>query len=108
MSLLAPWSAIDQPVPWVDVLLIVVAGLIGTFGHFLFILAYQRAGAAALTPFTYVQLIWATLLGWLFFGRLPDAWATAGMVVIAGSGLAVVLRERQQAKAVALGPAPID
>jgi drug/metabolite transporter (DMT)-like permease len=108
MSLLTPWSAIEQPVPWADVLLIVVAGLIGTFGHFLFILAYQRAGAAALTPFTYVQLVWATLLGWLFFGRLPDAWALAGMVVIAGSGLAVVMRERQQARAAALGPAPID
>jgi drug/metabolite transporter (DMT)-like permease len=108
MSLFAPWSAIDQPVPWVDVLLMVVAGLIGTFGHFLFILAFQRAGAAALTPFTYVQLVWATLIGWAFFGRLPDGWALAGMVVIAASGLAVVMRERQQARAAALGPAPID
>lgn len=108
MSLFAPWSAIDRSVPWVDVLLIVVAGLIGTFGHFLFILAFQRAGAAALTPFTYVQLVWATLLGWAFFGRLPDSWAVAGMVVIAASGLAVVMRERRQARAALPGPAPID
>jgi drug/metabolite transporter (DMT)-like permease len=108
MSLFAPWTAIVQPVPWADVLLIVVAGLIGTFGHYLFILAFQRAGAAALTPFTYVQLVWATLVGWAFFGRLPDAWALAGMAVIAASGVVIVMRERQQARAAALGPAPID
>lgn len=108
MSLFAPWSAIAQPVPWADVLLIVVAGLIGTFGHFLFILAFQRAGAAALTPFTYVQLVWATLLGWAFFDRLPDSLAVAGMAVIAASGLAVVMRERRQARATLPGPAPID
>ena len=108
MSLAAPWTAIDTPVPWTDVLLIVVAGLIGTFGHYLFILAYQRAGAAALTPFTYAQLVWATLVGWAFFGRLPDAWALLGMVVIAVSGVVVVMRERRQARASALDPAPID
>ena len=51
--------------PWTHVGLIVLVGALGTIGHFLFILAFQRAPASALTPFTYMQLVWAMLLGWL-------------------------------------------
>ena len=47
--------------PWTDVAFIGIAGLLGTIGHFLFILAFQRAPASALSPFTYMQLVWATL-----------------------------------------------
>ena len=51
-----------------------IAGMLGTVGHFLFILAFQRAPASALTPFTYMQLVFATLIGWVVFGDFPDAW----------------------------------
>ena len=78
-------------------------GLLGTIGHFLFILAFQRAPASALTPFTYMQLVWATLVGWLAFGNFPDAWTLAGMAVIAGSGLLIALHERRRAQAAAAG-----
>ncbi len=44
-------------------------GVLGTVGHFLFILAFQRAPASALTPFTYVHLVFATLIGWLAVRR---------------------------------------
>lgn len=108
MSFATPWTAIEQAIPWVDVALIVVAGLVGTFGHFLFILAFQRAPASGLTPFTYVQLVWATVVGWAIFGRLPDAFSLAGMLVIAGSGLAVVLHERRRSRLPVAVPTVID
>jgi drug/metabolite transporter (DMT)-like permease len=108
MSFATPWTGIEQAIPWVDVALIVVAGLVGTFGHFLFILAFQRAPASGLTPFTYVQLVWATVVGWAIFGRLPDAFALAGMLVIAGSGLAVVLHERRRSRLPVAVPTVID
>jgi drug/metabolite transporter (DMT)-like permease len=108
MSFTTPWTGIEQAIPWVDVALIVVAGLVGTFGHFLFILAFQRAPASGLTPFTYVQLVWATVVGWAIFGRLPDAFSLAGMLVIAGSGLAVVLHERRRSRLPVAVPTVID
>jgi drug/metabolite transporter (DMT)-like permease len=108
MSFAAPWTGIEQAIPWVDVALIVVAGLVGTFGHFLFILAFQRAPASGLTPFTYVQLVWATVVGWAIFGRLPDAFSLAGMLVIAGSGLVVVLHERRRSRLPVAVPTVID
>lgn len=98
MSLLAP--AFDWPaaMPWTHVVLIVFGGLCGTLGHFLFILAFRHAPASAITPFTYMQLVWATLAGWVVNRHLPDATAMAGMLVIGGSGLAMALHERRRAR----------
>ena len=100
---LLPWLGIDFAMPWRDAAFIGVAGLLGTIGHFMFILAFQRAPASALTPFTYMQLVWATLIGWVAFGNFPDAWTLAGMAVIGGSGLLIALHERRRAKG---GPEP--
>ena len=108
MTALLPWLGIGYEMPWVDVAFIGVAGLLGTVGHFLFILAVQRAPASALTPFTYMQLVWATLIGWLAFGSFPDAWTLAGMAVIAGSGLLITLHERRRARNATQEPTVID
>ena len=89
-------------------LLIVVAGLLGTVGHFMFIRAFQHAPASALTPFTYLQLVWATLIGWAAFDRFPDRYALAGMGVITCSGLLVALHERRRARAALDQPPVVD
>ena len=70
-------------------------GALGTSAHFIFIRAFRRAPASALTPFTYTQLVWAVLLGWLVFGQFPDGYALAGIAVIAGSGLLLAWHERR-------------
>ena len=63
-------------------------GLMGTVGHFLLILAYQRARAATLTPYLYSQIAFATLGGWLVFSHVPDGLALVGMAMIAVCGAA--------------------
>ena len=75
----------------------------------MFIRAFQRAPASALTPFTYAQLVWAVLLGWLVFGNFPDAYSLAGMGVIAASGLTLAWHERRQGRrAVPEEPTAVD
>ena len=108
MTALLPWLGIDVAMPWADVAFIGAAGFLGTIGHFLFILAFQRAPASALTPFTYMQLVWATLIGWIAFGNFPDAWTLAGMAVIGGSGLLITLHERRRAKGALPEPTVVD
>ena len=44
-----------------------------------------------------VQLLWATVLGYLTFGSLPDVWTALGASVIAASGLYTAYRERVRA-----------
>ena len=105
---LLPFLHITPEMPWRDALLVCAAGLLGTAGHFLFILAFQRAPASALTPFTYMQLVWAMLLGWVLFGDLPDAASTVGMLIIAGSGLAMALFERRLGRQLPPEPPAVD
>jgi drug/metabolite transporter (DMT)-like permease len=108
MTAVLPWFGSEVAMPWPDLVLVVATGLLGTFGHFLFILAFQRGPASALTPFTYTQLVWATLVGWFAFGNFPDAWTMAGMAVITGSGLLIVLHERRRALRLPQEPTAVD
>jgi drug/metabolite transporter (DMT)-like permease len=108
MSALAPGFDWPQSMPWAHVLLIVCAGLFGTFGHFLFILAFRLAPASALTPFTYTQLVFAMGLGWLLYRDFPNGYRLAGMAVIAGSGLLMTLHERRRARAVVIDPVTVQ
>lgn len=61
-------------------------GVMATVGHFMLILAYQRAPAATLTPYLYSQIAFAMLGGWLVFSHVPDGWSMVGMVMIAVCG----------------------
>jgi len=108
MTLVWPWfgSAIDFS--WLDLALLATIGVLGTIGHFLFILAFQRAPASALTPFTYIHLVFATLIGWLVFGNLPDGLTFAGMALIAGSGLMLTWHERRRALLAPAEPTAVD
>jgi drug/metabolite transporter (DMT)-like permease len=94
MTAALPWFW-SGPIPdWREGLTIGSLGIYGGSGHFLLTRAFRLAPASTLSPFLYVQLIWATLLGGVFFGQWPDGLALAGMAVIAGSGLAIALVER--------------
>lgn len=73
--------------------LLAVLGTLGGVGHYLLILAYQRAQASVLAPFAYSQMIWATLAGFLLFGELPDTVAAIGAIVVAAGGLFVFWTE---------------
>ncbi len=94
MTLAAPlyWGG---PMPgWIDAALIASLGLYGGTGHLMLTRAFRYAAASFLSPFLYAQLIWAMLLGALFFQHLPDALSIAGMAVIAASSLSIALSER--------------
>lgn len=70
-------------------------GLAGSLGHFMLIRAFTTAPASSLAPFSYMQLVWATGLGYLLFGDLPDRWTVAGAVLLAAAGIYVLYRERK-------------
>jgi drug/metabolite transporter (DMT)-like permease len=77
------WTAL--PVWWLWAALCFM-GLMATVGHFMLILAYQRAPAATLTPYLYSQIAFAMLGGWFVFSHVPDEWSMMGMVMIAVCG----------------------
>lgn len=94
-GLLLPWTW-QMPAP-MDVLLMAALGGLAMTGHMLLTHAYRFASAASLAPFTYGQILIATLIGALVFDHLPDAWAVLGMAVIILSGAALAWSQRQRA-----------
>lgn len=92
MTALAPffWRPPDTT-GW---LLLLSLGLVGSLGHYVLIKAFQAAPASTLQPFHYIVLLWATLVGYVVFGDLPDIWTIAGAGIIAGSGIYALYRER--------------
>lgn len=77
-------------------LLLMATGCVAAIAHFLIIKAFERAEASLLAPFTYAEVITATILGILVFGDAPDRWAYAGLAIIILSAIAVVPREPRQ------------
>jgi drug/metabolite transporter (DMT)-like permease len=67
-------------------------------GHFLLIRALELAPAAVLQSFHYLILVWAIILGFVFFNELPDVVTVAGGAVVVASGLFVVWREHAAAR----------
>lgn len=78
-------------------LMIASLGIYGGTGHFLLIRAFRHAPATVLSPFLYVQLIWAVLLGWLVYDHWPDGLTLVGMGIIAASSVALALTQRRPA-----------
>lgn len=92
MSLVVPFFWTEaSPVDW---FWLAVAGFGGTLAHVFIIVALHMAPASALQPFNYTMLVWATVLGFLVFGDLPDMWTVTGAGVIVASGLYAWYRER--------------
>lgn len=90
------WAALPG---WHDWALLCLMGVMATIGHFLFILAFQRAPASTLTPYLYAQIAFAMLGGWLVFRQVPDATSLVGMALIAVCGAAgawLTVRERHE------------
>jgi drug/metabolite transporter (DMT)-like permease len=89
------WTALPGWEWWA---LLCLMGFMGTVGHFILILAYQRAPASTLTPYLYAQIAFAMLGGWLIFSQVPDRLSLIGISMIAVCGAAgawLTVRERR-------------
>jgi drug/metabolite transporter (DMT)-like permease len=92
LSVLVPFFWISPS--WQGILLAAVVALASTAGHWIVVLAYRYADASVLAPFTYSQLVYATLFGYFIFGDIPDRWTFVGASFIIASGLYTAHRER--------------
>lgn len=86
LTLLLPlfWSGLPA---WPQLLGMLSLGVIAVTGHMLLTVAFQYSSPVLLAPFSYLQIFFAVLYGFLLFDHAPDAGALLGMGVIALSGL---------------------
>jgi drug/metabolite transporter (DMT)-like permease len=77
-------------------------------GGYMMAIKTMRVGDLGLVaPFRYTSLLWAILNGWVIFGTLPDGMTVLGALVVVGSGIYMLLRERRVRMSAELQPARV-
>jgi drug/metabolite transporter (DMT)-like permease len=88
LALLA-WQA-PTMLQWLGFL---ICGMLGTSGHYCLTRAYAVADISATQSLRFLDLVWASLLGWLVFADTPSRSTLVGGVVIIASTLWIARRE---------------
>ena len=70
-----------------------VTGVLGTVGHYCITRAFSVADISATQPLRFLDLVWASLMGWLVFSDLPSQWTVLGAFVILVSTVWIARRE---------------
>ncbi|HAU41299.1 MAG TPA: EamA/RhaT family transporter [Gammaproteobacteria bacterium] len=85
-----------------ELLLLGLTALLATSGHYCMTRALEAAEVSAVQPFTFLQLVWATILGLILFDEHPDVWIWIGGAVIVASATWMAQQEvrsiRQKSK----------
>lgn len=74
---------------------LVGVGAVAALSGILAVYAYRAAPASVLAPLQYMEIVSATLIGWMVFGDFPDPVKWLGISIIVGSGLYIIWRERR-------------
>jgi len=93
LALMIPAYFTWVPVTLREYLLLFLTATFATLGHFTLTHAFRKAPITALQPVTYLQLIWATLLGVILFGDAVDGYVVLGGAVLVLSTTYIAHRE---------------
>ena len=93
-----PWIATHFVMPTPKQILILIgAGLGAACGQFSITAAYKCAPAREISIYDYSQIIFTAILGFLFFGEIPDILSFLGYVLIIGASLFMFLYNKRHA-----------
>ncbi len=96
--LLVPLTALLLPFGFVapargDLAFLLAAGIFNGLAQFWWTKALHLAPASAVTPFNYLSLIWAMIVGFIVWADSPTAELIFGSAIVVGSGLYLLWRE---------------
>ena len=75
-------------------------GIMGSLGHYFLSQAAKSAEVVVITPFEYTSFIFLGVMGYFFYGEVPDSSVYIGMLLIILSGIYIVYREQQKKKSI--------
>ncbi len=91
---LAPMAIANWVTPDLRALgLLTAVALLATAGHYTMTLAFASAPVTVTQPVTFLQLLWASLLGYFVFDEAIDLWVMVGGLVILSSVTFITWRE---------------
>ncbi|MDO5336622.1 MAG: DMT family transporter [Eubacteriales bacterium] len=92
-----PWIILEhEPMTLRQLGILLLAGLCAAGGQFTITAAYTYAPARKISIFDYSQIIFATMLGFVLFGEIPDVFSFAGYTLIILASLCMFIYNRRQ------------
>jgi drug/metabolite transporter (DMT)-like permease len=94
------------PTP-MDAAMLFGTGFINAIGQWFWTKSLHLAPAPAVTPFYYLMLVWAIVLGFVIWGEVPSLSLLIGSTIVVSTGLFLFLREarlHQSRRAARAGP----
>lgn len=93
-------SLITLPFGWAvpsasELILLIMAGLLGGVGQILLTSSYRHADASVIAPFEYVSILFALAIGYWVFSEVPTWTMLGGAALVVLAGIMIILRERQ-------------
>ena len=73
-----------------------LSGVVGLVGHYSLTRAFAIADISSTQSVKFLDLVWASALGWLVFGEVPSSYAVVGGVMICAATAWVGLRESRR------------
>ena len=74
-------------------MLLCLVGLLAFVAQMSVTTAIREAETTAVMPIDFTRLIWATALGYLWFGEFPDIWTWVGGCIVFISTVYITFRE---------------
>lgn len=92
-------SLLTVPFGWVipgetEIVLLVLAGLLGGAGQIFLTSSYRFADASVIAPFDYASMLFALAIGYMIFDEVPTAPMLLGAALVVTAGIIIILRER--------------
>ncbi|WP_299292768.1 DMT family transporter [uncultured Tateyamaria sp.] len=104
---LAPFALANWVTPsWGDLGLLFVVACFATAGHYTMTMAFAAAPVTVTQPITFLQLVWAVLLGALVFAEPVDIWVILGGALILASVTFITWREAVLKRGAITPPSP--
>jgi len=100
LSLFQPW----QPTVPGDFIALGFASIFLVSGFFYIVSAMRVGEVGVVTPFRYSVLLFSVIIGIAFFDEIPDTLTIAGSIIVVGTGIYTIYRERKLAKLKAVTP----
>lgn len=90
-SVIEGWQAVTL----LQALQLLGSGSMVIVGYICSVSAMRVGDIGFVAPFRYTSLLWAIILGWVFFATFPDLWSLIGATIVVATGIYTLLRERK-------------
>lgn len=91
------------PTP-IDAALLFSSGLANACGQYFWTQALRFAPTTAVSPFYYLMLVWAAIIGFVVWGDVPTMGLVVGSIIVVASGLFLLCHEARLQRAIKVGP----